>query len=95
MTSIAATASHPFVVVIQDEGSFTHVEYVREASAVGAQAAVEDLVDAMEGTAAGACDTTLAAANLDIDGDVVFAVWYTLPGSDLRSLVAIVHDTNA
>lgn len=92
--SKATTTSHPYLVVIQDDGSFTHTEYVREASAEGAQMAVEDLVAAMEGTAV-ACDTATisARADIDADGEVVFAAWYVLPGSDLRSLVAILHQT--
>ena len=87
----AAASSFPFIVVIQDEGQFDHVEYVREASLEGALIAVSDLAAAMEGTQVGSA-LEEAPASLDIDGKIEVAVWYTLPGSELRSMVAIVND---
>ncbi|AYP70081.1 hypothetical protein I5G62_gp95 [Mycobacterium phage CRB2] len=86
------SAAHPYIVVIQDEGQFDHVEYVREASLEGAMIAVTDLAAAMEGTQVGSAMDE-APASLDIDGKIEVAVWYTLPGSELRSLVAIVNET--
>ncbi len=81
-----------FSIFIQDEGQSNAVFYDTHADAATAKASVDCLVEAMESSAQAACDTAVARAELDIDGDVVWAAWHTIPGSDIRSLVAIVNE---
>lgn len=88
MTTTTDTAT-TYRVVIQDEGTFTHVEYTDTDTLALAMTEAQDLVLAMEGTKV-ADALADATADLDMDGHALWAAWYTLPGSDVRSLVAIV-----
>lgn len=81
-----------FALVIQDQTATSYTEVGAYTDAATAQSAAVDLIADMNGEMDHACDTADARAELDIDGDVVWAVWASNDvDGPILSLVAIVN----
>ncbi|UXE04456.1 hypothetical protein SEA_FUNSIZED_85 [Mycobacterium phage Funsized] len=81
-----------FVVVVMDQTAEDYTEVSAHADAATAQRAAIDMISDMHGEMDHACDTAEARAELDIDGDVVWAVWCSNDtDGPILSLVAIVN----
>ncbi|QWY84426.1 hypothetical protein SEA_KNOCKER_84 [Mycobacterium phage Knocker] len=81
-----------FVVVVMDQTADSYTEISAHDDAATAQRAAVDMIADMHGEMDRACDTAEARAELDIDGDVVWAVWASNDtDGPILSLVAIVN----
>ena len=81
-----------FTIFIADEASTdAAIEYASFATQAQLLDGIDCLVEAMEGTRVADCSKAQALAVIDADGEFVSADWYVLPGSELRSMLAVIE----